>query len=101
MALVERLEGAQVATRITQHQFAVVEIHLSALYARLLGRYMMRYIPGNPTILPVNMSGGGGIKAAMYVADVAPKDGTILTIVSQGLAADQGLGHFVEGSIAG
>jgi tripartite-type tricarboxylate transporter receptor subunit TctC len=62
------------------------------LYARLLGRYMVRYIPGNPTILPVNMSGGGGIKAAMYVADVAPKDGTILTIVGQGLAADQGLG---------
>jgi tripartite-type tricarboxylate transporter receptor subunit TctC len=62
------------------------------LYARLLGRYMVKYIPGNPTILPVNMSGGGGIKAAMYVADVAPKDGTILTIVGQGLAADQGLG---------
>jgi hypothetical protein len=35
MALVQRLEGAQVATRITQHQFAVVEIHLLALYARL------------------------------------------------------------------
>ncbi len=62
------------------------------LYARLLGRYMVRHIPGNPTILPINMSGGGGIKAAMYVAEVAPKDGTILTIVSQGLAADQGLG---------
>jgi tripartite-type tricarboxylate transporter receptor subunit TctC len=62
------------------------------LYARLLGRHMGAHIPGNPTILPVNMSGGGGIKAAMYVAEVAPKDGTILTIVSQGLAADQGLG---------
>jgi tripartite-type tricarboxylate transporter receptor subunit TctC len=62
------------------------------LYARLLGRYMTRHIPGNPTILPINMSGGGGIKAAMYVAEVAPKDGTILTIVSQGLAADQALG---------
>src|SRR5690242_9544587 len=62
------------------------------LYARLLGRYMTRHIPGNPTILPVNMSGGGGIKAAMYVAEVAPRDGTILTIVGQGLAADQGLG---------
>jgi tripartite-type tricarboxylate transporter receptor subunit TctC len=62
------------------------------LYARLLGRHMGAHIPGNPTILPINMSGGGGIKAAMYVAEVAPKDGTILTIVSQGLAADQGLG---------
>ena len=40
--------------------------------ARLLGRYMVRYIPGNPTILPINMGGSGGIKAAMYVAGVAP-----------------------------
>jgi tripartite-type tricarboxylate transporter receptor subunit TctC len=62
------------------------------LYARLLGRHIGAHIPGNPTILPINMSGGGGIKAAMYVAEVAPKDGTILTIVSQGLATDQGLG---------
>ena len=53
---------------------------------------MTRHIPGNPTILPVNMGGGGGIKAANYVADIAPRDGTILTIVSQGLAVDQGLG---------
>jgi tripartite-type tricarboxylate transporter receptor subunit TctC len=62
------------------------------LYARLLGRHMGAHIPGNPSILPVNMSGAGGIKAAMYVAEVAPRDGTIVTIVSQGLAADQGLG---------
>jgi tripartite-type tricarboxylate transporter receptor subunit TctC len=62
------------------------------LYARLLGRHMGAHIPGNPTILPVNMSGGGGIKAAMYVAELAPRDGTILSIVSEGLAADQGLG---------
>jgi tripartite-type tricarboxylate transporter receptor subunit TctC len=62
------------------------------LYARLLARHMSAHIPGNPTILPINMSGAGGIKAAMYIAEVAPRDGTILTIVSQGLAADQGLG---------
>jgi tripartite-type tricarboxylate transporter receptor subunit TctC len=62
------------------------------LYARLLGRHMGAHIPGNPAILPVNMSGAGGIKAAMYVAELAPRDGTVLTIVSQGLAADQGLG---------
>jgi tripartite-type tricarboxylate transporter receptor subunit TctC len=62
------------------------------LYARLLGRHMGAHIPGNPTILPVNMSGAGGIKAAMYVAELAPRDGTTLTIVSQGLPVDQGLG---------
>jgi tripartite-type tricarboxylate transporter receptor subunit TctC len=62
------------------------------LYGRLLSRHMSRHIPGNPAILPVNMGGGGGIKAANYVADIAPRDGTILTIVSQGLPVDQGLG---------
>jgi len=62
------------------------------LYGRLLSRYMSRHIPGNPTILPINMGGGGGIKAANYVADIAPRDGTVLTLVSQGLPVDQGLG---------
>src|SRR5262245_54270033 len=61
-------------------------------YSRLLGRHIGRHIPGNPSILPVNMPGGGGIRAANYVAKVAPQDGTILTIVSQGLPVDQALG---------
>jgi tripartite-type tricarboxylate transporter receptor subunit TctC len=62
------------------------------LYSRLLGRHIVKHIPGNPTILPVNMPGGGGIKAANFVAQAAPKDGTILTMVSQGLPMDQALG---------
>jgi len=61
-------------------------------YSRLLGRHIGKHIPGHPQILPVNMPGGGGIRAANYVAKVAPQDGTILTIVSQGLAIDQALG---------
>lgn len=61
-------------------------------YARLLGRHIGRHIPGAPRVIPVNMPGGGGIVAANYVAKVAPRDGTILAIVSQGLVADQALG---------
>ena len=61
-------------------------------YARLLARHIGRNIPGAPRVLPVNMPGGGGIVAANYIAKVAPKDGTTLTIVSQGLAVDQALG---------
>jgi tripartite-type tricarboxylate transporter receptor subunit TctC len=61
-------------------------------YSRLLARHISKHIPGNPSILPVNMPGGGGIRAANYVAKVAPQDGTILTIVSQGLPVDQALG---------
>ncbi len=61
-------------------------------YARLVGRHIGRHIPGRPTVVPVNMPGGGGIVSANYVAHVAPKDGSILTIVSQGLPVDQALG---------
>ncbi len=59
---------------------------------RLLARHMGRFIPGNPSLTPVNMPGGGGIVAANYLYNVAPKDGTYLEIISQGLAVDQALG---------
>jgi tripartite-type tricarboxylate transporter receptor subunit TctC len=62
------------------------------IYARLLARHIVNHIPGKPTtMIPVNMPGGGGIKAANYVAQVAPKDGTVMTIVSQGLPMYQAL----------
>jgi tripartite-type tricarboxylate transporter receptor subunit TctC len=60
--------------------------------SRLLSRHLARHIPGNPNIVSINMPGGGGITAANYMANVAPKDGTILSIVGQGLIADQALG---------
>jgi tripartite-type tricarboxylate transporter receptor subunit TctC len=62
-------------------------------YSRLIARFMGRYIPGNPSMIVVNMTGGGGIVAANYMAEVAPRDGTVIGIVSQGLAADQALGQ--------
>ena len=61
-------------------------------YTRLIARFMGKYIPGNPAIIVVNMPGGGGITAANYMAQVAPRDGTVIGIVSQGLAVDQALG---------
>ncbi|MPZ38406.1 MAG: hypothetical protein GEU95_10105 [Rhizobiales bacterium] len=61
-------------------------------YTRLIARFIGKYIPGNPSIVVVNMPGGGGITAANYMAQVAPRDGTVIGIVSQGLAMDQALG---------
>jgi len=60
-------------------------------YGRLLARHIGRHIPGNPNVVPVNMPGGGGIVAANYVGAVAPKDGSVLTLVSQGLPMDQAM----------
>jgi tripartite-type tricarboxylate transporter receptor subunit TctC len=61
-------------------------------YSRLLAKHMPRHIPGNPQMQIVFMPGGGGIKAANYVANNAAQDGTTLTIVGQGLPSDQALG---------
>jgi tripartite-type tricarboxylate transporter receptor subunit TctC len=60
-------------------------------YSRLLGRFMGKHIPGHPSMIVQNMTGGGGIIAANYMAEVAPHDGTVIGIVSQGLAIDQAL----------
>src|SRR5205085_3703126 len=55
------------------------------LYARLLGRHIGRYIPGNPTIVVQNMPGAGSMKATQYVYGIAPKDGLTLASVSRGM----------------
>ena len=55
------------------------------LYARLLARYMGKYIPGHPTIVPQNMPGAGSLKAAKYIYEVAPKDGTVFGTFSRSM----------------
>src|SRR4051794_34846356 len=44
-------------------------------YARILSRYMGKYIPGNPNLIVQNMPGAGSIIATNYVASVARPDG--------------------------
>ncbi|MFL6798102.1 MAG: Bug family tripartite tricarboxylate transporter substrate binding protein [Xanthobacteraceae bacterium] len=53
-------------------------------YARLLGRHIGKHIPGYPSIVPQNMPGAGGLKATLYLANVAPKDGTVFGTVARG-----------------
>jgi tripartite-type tricarboxylate transporter receptor subunit TctC len=61
-------------------------------YGRLIARYMSQYIPGNPTILPVNMPGAGSRTAAFYVYGVAPKDGTVIGAIFPGAIMEPLLG---------
>lgn len=46
--------------------------------ARLLARHLPKHIDGQPTIIVQNMEGGGGLIAANYLAEVGPKDGTVV-----------------------
>jgi tripartite-type tricarboxylate transporter receptor subunit TctC len=47
-------------------------------YARVLARYFEKHIPGNPSIVPQNVLGGGGIKALTSLYSMVPKDGTYI-----------------------
>jgi tripartite-type tricarboxylate transporter receptor subunit TctC len=57
-------------------------------YARLLARHFGKHLPGNPNVVPQNMSGAGSLKAANYLYSVAPKDGSVIGTFSrsQGIA---------------
>jgi tripartite-type tricarboxylate transporter receptor subunit TctC len=48
------------------------------LYARLLARNLGRHIPGKPTVTVQLMPGAGGIRAAMFLAEQASRDGTVI-----------------------
>ena len=61
-------------------------------YMRLLGRHLPRHLPGNPTAIPQNMPGAGGLVALNYMANVAPQDGTVLIMLSASSPMDQALG---------
>src|SRR2546423_3357894 len=49
-------------------------------YARLVGRHIVNFIPGQPTAVVTNMPGASGTKAATYLYGIAPKDGTAIAI---------------------
>jgi tripartite-type tricarboxylate transporter receptor subunit TctC len=61
------------------------------LMGRLVARHLGRYLPGHPTIIAENMPGAGTLRAANYIANVAPKNGTALAIVSESIAVEQAL----------
>ena len=53
--------------------------------ARLLARHLGKHIPGNPSVVPQNMTGAGSLKAANYIYSAAPKDGTAIGTFSRSL----------------
>ncbi|MPZ41117.1 MAG: hypothetical protein GEU95_24340 [Rhizobiales bacterium] len=50
------------------------------LYSRIIASYLGKYIPGQPRIVVQNMPGAGSLRAASHVYNVAPKDGTVISL---------------------
>jgi tripartite-type tricarboxylate transporter receptor subunit TctC len=61
-------------------------------YARLVAPFLSRYLPGSPPVIVQNMPGGGGLKLANYMAQVAPRDGGTIAITNRNLIAAPLLG---------
>src|SRR5215510_10150948 len=63
------------------------------LYGRLVARHLGKHIPGQPIVVAQNMPGTGSLKAAAYLYEVAPKDGTALGVIVESAALEQALGN--------
>ena len=55
------------------------------LYARLLARHLGAFIPGNPQVVVQHMPGGGSLRAANYLYNLAPRDGTVIAMLSRNM----------------
>jgi tripartite-type tricarboxylate transporter receptor subunit TctC len=57
--------------------------------ARLVARHIGRHVPGTPTVIVLNMPGGGGLVAANHLFNVAPKDGTVIGLFHEAQVMNQ------------
>jgi tripartite-type tricarboxylate transporter receptor subunit TctC len=53
------------------------------LYGRMLGRYLMRYLPGQPNLIVLNQLGAGGVVALNDWSNKAEPNGLFVTIGAQ------------------
>jgi tripartite-type tricarboxylate transporter receptor subunit TctC len=54
-------------------------------WARLIGRHLPRFLPGAPAVIVENMPGAGHILATNYLFNLAPRDGTVIGMVSRNM----------------
>ena len=52
-------------------------------WGRVVARHIGKHLPGNPTVVPQNMPGGGSFNAANHIYAIGPKDGTVLGIIAR------------------
>lgn len=62
-------------------------------YGRVVARHMGRFLPGTPNIVPQNMPGAGGVRAANFLYNQAPKDGGTIAHLSRGAPFEGVMGN--------
>ncbi|MGE5538053.1 MAG: Bug family tripartite tricarboxylate transporter substrate binding protein [Gemmatimonas sp.] len=90
------MQGGEASAQTFARKTVTIYIANSAggsydIYGRLIARHLGNHLPGNPSVVASNKPGGGGIVAANYMSEVAPKDGTALAVLVETVALEQAL----------
>jgi tripartite-type tricarboxylate transporter receptor subunit TctC len=56
------------------------------LWARTVAHHIGKHLPGNPTVIAQNLEGAGSYRAANFIYNVAPKDGTTMALIARDAA---------------
>ncbi len=109
MAILFGLRGGGAAAAESAEDFykgktiTIVEFSVAGgpydIYARLLAPFLSKHMPGHPAVVVELMPGAGGLKAARYLYEAAPKDGTTIGELSQTLIFEPLLGD-ATGNVA-
>jgi tripartite-type tricarboxylate transporter receptor subunit TctC len=56
------------------------------MWARMVAGHIGKHLPGNPTVVSQNLPGGGSYRAASFIYNQAPKDGTTMALIARDAA---------------
>src|SRR5262245_64206583 len=57
-------------------------------YGRFLAKYLGKYLPGNPLVVPQNRPGAGSLSLLSYLYNAGARDGTDIGLVGRGAAME-------------
>ena len=57
-------------------------------YGRFLAKYLGKYLPGNPLVVPQNRPGAGSLSLVSYLYNAGARDGTDIGLVGRGAAME-------------
>jgi tripartite-type tricarboxylate transporter receptor subunit TctC len=100
MALLLAIATAHAQSPAEFYQGRTIEVGISSTvgggydaHARLLARTMGKYMPGQPTFVPKNIEGAGGLRLANMLYNTAPRDGTSLGTIYRATAFEPLFGN--------
>ena len=97
--IVFSIKGPSVFAQMPFYQGKTVQVRVGFaaggafdVWARVIANHLGRFVPGNPTFVVQNMTGGGSMIAANYIYGVAKPDGLTLGVVSPAMYIEQATG---------